>query len=104
MHKLELNEPSIMSTHIRLVTFLNPCLYVRRWPFSLFHQSMLISFDGFSVMIHCNSLKTSIPSTQFLFKQQHLGQIFVTGKMYVSPTLWLMLQSGNVLREWFYFW
>ena len=88
IEKLELNGPSMMSTHIRLVTFLNPSVSVSRWPFSLFHQSMLILFDGFSVMIHCNGLKTSMPSTQFLFKQQqHLGQIFDTRKMYLSPHL-----------------
>ena len=34
MEKLELNGPSMMSTHIRLVTFLNPSLSVSRWPFS----------------------------------------------------------------------
>ena len=105
MEKLELNGPSMMSNHIRLETFLNPSLSVSLWPFSLFHQSMLIWFDGFSVMIHCNSLKTSLPSTQFLFKQQqHLGQIFGTIKMYLNPTLWLMLQSDSVLRGWLYFW
>ena len=40
--KLELNGPSMMSTHIRLVTFLKPSLSVSHGPFSLFHQSMLI--------------------------------------------------------------
>ena len=86
IEKLELNGPSMMSTHIRLVTFLNPSVSVSRWPFSLFHQSMLILFDGFSVVIHYYGLKTSMPSTQFLFKQQqHLGQIFDTRKMYLSP-------------------
>ena len=44
MEKLELNEPSMMSTHIRPVTFLNPSLSVSRWPFSMFHQSMIIWF------------------------------------------------------------
>ena len=74
-----------------------------RWSFSLFHQSKLIWFDGFFVMIYCNSLKTSMPSTQFLFQQQqHLGQIFGTSIMYLSPhsvayaTIW-KCSEGMVL-------
>ena len=31
--KLELNGPSMMSTHIRLVANLKPSLSVSRWPF-----------------------------------------------------------------------
>ena len=42
MEKIELNGPSMVSAHIRLVTFLLPSLSVSRGRFSLFHQIMLI--------------------------------------------------------------
>ena len=37
-----------------------------REPFSLFHHSVLICLDSFSVMIHCNSSEASMRAKHFL--------------------------------------
>ena len=70
-------------------------------PFSLFHHSVLIWLDCFSMVIHCNSYEASMRTLTFLCfnsVHQNLGRIFGTSKMHLSPQ-WLMLINAAVCSK-----
>ena len=68
--------------------------------FSLFHHSVLIWLDCFSMMVHSIVKKPPCKLNIFVLQQQqYLGRRFGTSKMHLSPQ-WHRLLS--VLRRWFY--